>query len=96
MEPWWTTIGNTFGVATMILVAVGYGTYKGSGWLAKEIILPVRDKLIGRLLDFVDKLESTVEEVKVNIITVNTVLAQHSKSLAAIEERISKKEEKKV
>ena len=85
MEPWWITLGTNFGVAAIILVAIGLGVYKGSKWVGSEILIPVRDRLMGRALGFIDNIEGAIQKLCNSVDSIQSVLEHHSETLLRIE-----------
>lgn len=63
----WAQLLQTFGLAVTILFAVGVAIWKGAGWFGREIIIPIRDKVISRVVDVADKLEMTLDKVDRNV-----------------------------
>ena len=48
-----------FGLPTMVLVVMGYGLWQCSAWIARELIVPMRD----RHFAFLNSIESTLNAV---------------------------------
>ena len=59
----WLQLLQTFGLAVTILFAVGIAVWRASGWFAREIVIPFRDKLLARTLEVLAALEETVTNV---------------------------------
>jgi hypothetical protein len=72
MDP--IAIIRDIGLPTGTLVAVGYGIWQGTAWVAKEVIVPLRD----RHFAFLSSLESTL-----------SAIADTQKTLASELERVS-------
>ena len=86
----WLALVQTFGVAVAILVAVGLAAVRVAQWTAREIILPIRDKLMGRFLAFFDKIEETVAKVDRNVDQMTDTLERQSDSLSRMGERLDR------
>ena len=63
----WANLLQTFGLAVMIIVASGYALWKGVRWAGREIIIPIRDRIISRVITAADKLESTLDKLDRNV-----------------------------
>lgn len=59
----WVNLLQTFGLAVVILLAIGVAIWKGAGWVGRELIIPLRDKLLNRLVAFFDKMDDAVERL---------------------------------
>lgn len=59
----WVQLLQTFGLAVVILFALGVAIWRAAGWFAREIVIPFRDKLLARMLEVLSSLESTVTNV---------------------------------
>lgn len=69
-----TSIIRDIGLPTGALVAVGYALWQGTGWIAKEVVVPLRD----RHFAFLGSLEKTLEAI-----------AETQKTLATELDRVS-------
>lgn len=63
----WVQLLQTFGLAVVVLFAVGVALWKAAGWVGREIIIPIRDRIIARVLGVADKLETTLDKVSQDI-----------------------------
>lgn len=45
----WTNLLQTFGLASMIIVAGGYGLWRMVVWIGRELVIPIRDNLIAAM-----------------------------------------------
>lgn len=59
----WTGVIKEVGVMGAVLIAVAYAIARITVWISKELVLPLRDKVISRLMGFLDKLETAILEV---------------------------------
>lgn len=62
MEQWLLVVQN-FGLATAILGLLGFGAWKTLVWVGREVVIPARDRLIGRLMVLLDSIEATMAKM---------------------------------
>lgn len=67
---------QTFGLAVVILFAIGVAGWRMAGWFGKEIVIPFRDKVLTRWLTVMDKMEASVEKVDRNVDQVLALMKQ--------------------
>lgn len=70
----WINLIQTFGLAVVILFAVGLGIYKASRWIAAEIIIPFRDSAVARFVKVLDKIDTTLVKLDRNVDTMLTLM----------------------
>jgi hypothetical protein len=58
---------QTFGLASVLLACIMFGLWKIIAWVGKEIILPIRDSVIARMLLFFDRAEVTFARMESSI-----------------------------
>ena len=66
----WINLIQTFGLAVVILFAVGLGIYKASRWVASEIVIPLRDNAAARFVHVLDKVDTTLAKMDRNVDTM--------------------------
>lgn len=80
MEPWLNLLNN-FGVTTMILFALGAGSWRVLSWVGKEIVIPTRDHVFLRLAKFFDSMDASLEKLSSTAISTGTDLSRHTEIL---------------
>ena len=56
----WIEIGRSFGVPVMVLGALMLGCYKVARWVGNELVIPVRDVVLTKALNILDKMDRTI------------------------------------
>lgn len=82
----WIQLLQTFGLAVVILFAVGMALWQSTRWFGREIVLPLRDKALARFGAFLTKIEATIEKLDVNVDTVTDNLERQTLSLRQLQE----------
>lgn len=59
----WVNLLQTFGLAVVILFAIGVGIWRMTRWFGAEIVIPFRDRLITKIVEAIDHLEDTLERI---------------------------------
>jgi len=59
----WTNLLQNFGVAVVSLVAMAFAIVIVSKFIAREVFLPFRDKMLTRLMTFFDRLDVTLDKL---------------------------------
>jgi hypothetical protein len=62
MEPW-VKLFESLGTATAVLAVGTAGLWVGLRWCAREIVIPLRDRVISGLVEFFAKLTVTMDKV---------------------------------
>lgn len=70
------------GVPVFVLVIFAWGVWRVVRWCGDKIILPIRDHLITRVVNFFDRLDKTADRIE-------HTAAEQAKSLRAIETAIA-------
>lgn len=89
----WLNLLQTFGLAVTILGFVGFCAWRGAHWFAKEIVIPLRDQALMRFVNFLDRIEKTVNKLDTNVDTVTTNLQQQTLALQGVQESNTKIQE---
>lgn len=63
----WVALLQTFGLAVVILFALGIGIWKVAVWIGKELIIPFRDKAIDQFASFLARLDRNVDAMTNNL-----------------------------
>lgn len=81
----WITLLQTFGLAVVILIAIGLAIWRLSKWTGKEVVIPLRDQVISRFLAFLSKIENTVSKLDTNVDRVTNNLEKQTTALEHLE-----------
>lgn len=82
----WVSVLQTFGLAVTIIFFIGVALWRFGKWFGAEIVVPVRDKLLMRLIAFLDSIETTVKKVDINVDSVTGNLGQQTAALQSLQE----------
>lgn len=100
MEPWMSLL-QTFGLAVVVLFAIGIALWKASRWVGAEIIIPLRDTMISALTSFfsrmergMDKMEDTLNRIDSNVSNVLRVTSQQVVEVKRQAERVAEASDK--
>jgi len=94
----WTQAVRDLGLPVVELIAIAFGIWKVgtwiggrvgffSDWFAREIVIPVRDRFLGRLDRFFDRTEATMDALTANVQTVSTHMELQTGILRRIEQQ---------
>ncbi len=89
MEPWLQLL-QTFGLAVVILFAIGIAAWKIVRWAGLELIIPLRDKGLTKFVAFLERIEATVGKLDANVDSVTSNLSQQTASLKGLQDTTSK------
>ena len=70
------------GIPMFLLIAVGLAIWRILVWVGREMILPVRDKLLAKAVDVLDRVDSTLKVLEGH---VGKATATLEKSVAALD-----------
>lgn len=59
----WQRLFDTFGVPTVALIGMALAIYWVARFTAKELIIPLRERLITRIFNFFDRLDHTIDRM---------------------------------
>lgn len=81
----WLNLLQTFGLAVVILFAIGIAAWRSAVWFSREIVLPVRDRMLDRFIAFLGKIEGTVDKLNGNVDAITSNLDKQTHALESIE-----------
>lgn len=84
----WVNLLTNFGLATVIILALGAGTWKTLGWIGRELILPLRDQWIKRGASFFDNLEDVLAKIGGNVDTMSGLLDKQTQLLGSLQKSV--------
>src|SRR4051812_28216228 len=87
----WLQIGKDFGTNAVVLVALGVAIWRVMVWFGREIIIPVRDRLLTRLEQFFDGLDVTLNTLTENVGVVSVHMQAQTRSLERLESQCAER-----
>ncbi len=80
LDPWLNVL-QTFGLAVTVLAAAGVALWRGANWTAQHIVIPLRDQLLARTVDFFGRLDATLDRVETNVDAMTVTLQRHTNAI---------------
>jgi hypothetical protein len=81
------SIAKDFGVPVAILVVFVLGVWLLMRWFGAQIVIPIRDTILARVVRFFDKLEGTLDALTHNVESVSGHMEVQTAILQRVEAR---------
>lgn len=84
----WMNLMQAFGLPVTILFAVGLGLWRVIVWAGREIAIPLRDRVIVRMEQFLDRLDTALREISESFAILRESAERQNRILRHIEQKI--------
>lgn len=94
MVDWGVELIRSVGMPIATLAVFGWGVWQVVVWTGREIVLPVRDKVLVSLVALFDRLDATMTAMDEHLGRMAETVERHATVLDRIEETARKTEER--